>query len=160
MHLGIITNINRTKSNWFLVPFTYAMVTSNMVLRRLLSLPNWEPVDRKQTKGGHLLILRVMHFGAGLFPEIVIPLNHVGPLVNSIMQQEVLFRTIGPFQAINSIFPSFLGDLELFTAEEVAKLKELGVLNPPNAPECLSLFPPLVSSSRGKVGAWRATSQS
>ena len=31
------------------------------------------------------------------------------------------------------------------------KLKELGVLNPPNAPEHPPLFPPLVSSSRGKT---------
>ena len=31
------------------------------------------------------------------------------------------------------------------------KLKELGVLNPPNTPERLPLFPPLVSSSRGKI---------
>ena len=30
----------------------YAMITSNMVVRRLLSLPNWEPADRKHTKGG------------------------------------------------------------------------------------------------------------
>ena len=33
----------------------------------------------------------------------------------------------------------------------MVKLKELGVLNPPNAPECLLLFLPLVSTSRGKV---------
>ena len=52
---------------------------------------------------------------------------------------------------MDSIFPSFPGGLELFTAEEVVRLKELGVLNPPNAPECLLLFPPLVSSSRGKI---------
>ena len=39
----------------------------------------------------------------------------------------------------------------MFTAEEVAKLKELGVLNPPNMPGHLPLFPPLVSSSQGKV---------
>ena len=44
-------------------------------------------------------------------------------------------------------FPSFPGGLELFTAEEVVKLKELGVLNPHNAPE----HPPLVSSSWGKI---------
>ena len=50
----------------------YAMVTSNMVVRRLLSLPNWEPADRKHTKGGHLLIPRGVQFGPGLFPEIVI----------------------------------------------------------------------------------------
>ena len=33
----------------------------------------------------------------------------------------------------------------------MAKLKELGILNPPNVPECLPLFLPLVSSSQGKV---------
>ena len=52
---------------------------------------------------------------------------------------------------MDTIFPGFPGDLELFTAEEVAQLKELGVLNPPHAPECPPLFPPLVPSTRGKV---------
>ena len=52
---------------------------------------------------------------------------------------------------MDPVFPSLPGDLELFTAEEVAKLKELGVLNPPDVPGCLPLFPPLVSSSQGKV---------
>ena len=33
----------------------------------------------------------------------------------------------------------------------MAKLKELGILNPPNAPEHLLLFLPLVPSSWGKV---------
>ena len=57
----------------------------------------------------------------------------------------------GTFLSHGSNFSSLPGDLELFTAEEVAKLKELGVLNPPNMPGHLPLFPPLVSSSRGKV---------
>ena len=39
----------------------------------------------------------------------------------------------------------------MFSAKEVAKLKELGVLTPPPVPECPLLFPPLVTSSRGKV---------
>ena len=52
---------------------------------------------------------------------------------------------------MDSIFPSFPGGLDLFTAEEVVKLKELGVLNPPNAPEHPPLFPLLVSSSWGKI---------
>ena len=58
---------------------------------------------------------------------------------------------VGPFWATDPIFPGLPGDLELFTAEEVAKLKELGVLNPPYTPGHLSLLPLLVSSSRGKV---------
>ena len=33
----------------------------------------------------------------------------------------------------------------------MAKLKELGVLTPPPMPECLPLFPPLVTLSWGKV---------
>ena len=59
------------------------------------------------------------------------PHNHVAPLIDSIMQQEVSFWTVGPFRAMDPIFPGLPGDLELFTAEEVAKLKELGVFNPP-----------------------------
>ena len=122
-----------------------------MIVRRLLSLPHWEPLVRKQTKGGRLLIPRGMQFGPALFPEIVVPRNHTSPPVNPATWQEAPFRTVGPFQAMDTIFPNFPGGLELFTAEEVVQLKELGVLNPPNAPEHLPLFLPLVSSSRGKV---------
>ena len=56
----------------------YAMVTTNMIVRRLLSSPHWEPMYSRQTKGGCLLIPRGMQFGPTLFPEIVIPRNHVG----------------------------------------------------------------------------------
>ena len=130
---------------------TYAMVTTNMIVRRLFSSPHWEPTDRRQTKGGGLLLPRGVQFGPALFPEIVIPRNHAGPPVNSVTQQEALFWTVGPFQAVDTIFLSFPGGLELFTAEEMVKLKELGVLNPPNTPEHPLLFPPLVSPSRGKI---------
>ena len=76
---------------------TYAMVTTNMIVRRLLSSPHWEPMVRRQTKGHRLLIPRGMQFGPALFPEIVIPRNHVGPPVDSVMGQEAPFRTVGPF---------------------------------------------------------------
>ena len=129
----------------------YTMVTDNMMVRRLLSVPNWDPTERKHTKGGHLLIPRGVQFSPKLFPEIVIPRNHAGLLIDSTMRQDAPLWTIGPFQAVDTIFPSFPGDLELFTAKEVAQLKELGVLNPPHAPERPPLFPPLVPSTWGKV---------
>ena len=111
-------------------------------------MPNWEPAERKLTAGGHLLIPRGVHFGPELFPDLVIPRNHVGPLIDSITWQEIPFRTVGPFRATDPIFPSLPGDLELFTAKEVAKLKELGVLNPPNmhmgtCHSSLRLYPPV-----------------
>ena len=109
---------------------TYAMVTDNMMVRRLLSVPNWDPSERKHTKGGCLLIPRGVQFGPKLFPEIVIPRNHAGLLVDSATRQDAPLRTIGPFRAVDTIFPGFPGDLELFTAKEVAQLKELGGFEP------------------------------
>ena len=57
----------------------FAMVASNMVVRRLLSVPNWDPAERKLTTGGHLLIPRGMHFSPELFPDLVMPCNHAAP---------------------------------------------------------------------------------
>ena len=108
----------------------YTMVSDNMMVRRLLSVSNWDPAERKRTKGGHLLIPRGVQFGPKLFPEIVIPCNHAGPLFDSTTQQDAPFQTVGSFRSMDTIFPSFPGDLELFTAEEVAQLKELGGLGP------------------------------
>ena len=87
-----------------------------------------------QQKGNWLQVAafsfqRGMQFGPGLFPEIVIPHNHTGPLVDWAMWQEVPFRLVGPFWAKDLIFSSLPGDLELFMAKEVAKLKELGFFN-------------------------------
>ena len=73
------------------------MVTTNMIVRRLLSLPHWEPTVRKQTKGGRLPIPRGMQFGPALFPEIVILRNHASPPVDPATRQEAPFQTVGPF---------------------------------------------------------------
>ena len=76
---------------------TYAMVSDNMMVRRLLSVPNWDPAEKRHTKGGRLLIPRGVWFGPKLFPEIVIPRNHAGPLFDSTMRQDAPLRTIGSF---------------------------------------------------------------
>ena len=47
----------------------YTMVTDNMMVRKLLSLLNWEPAERKHTKGGRLLIPRGVQFGPGCFQK-------------------------------------------------------------------------------------------
>ena len=133
------------------VNHSYVMVSEKMIVRRLLSVPNWDPSERKRTKGGRLLIPQGVQYGPKLFPELVVPHNHAGPLIDSAMGHDAPFRTIGSFRAVDPIFPGFPGDLALFTAKEVAQLKELGVLTPPPAPERLPLFPPLVTLSRGKV---------
>ena len=101
---------------------SYVMVSNKMIVRRLLSVPNWDPSERKHTKGGHLLIPLGVQYGTKLFPELVVPCNHAGPLVDSATGHDAPFWTIGSFWAVDPIFPSFPGDLALFTAEEVAQL--------------------------------------
>ena len=83
----------------------FTMPARKMVVRRLLSVPNWEPTERKLTMGGRLLILRGMHFGPELFSDLVILRNHMGPLIDSITWQEMPFWTVGPFWATDPIFP-------------------------------------------------------
>ena len=129
----------------------YVAVSEKMIVRRLLSVPNWDPLERKHITGGRLLIPQGVQFGPKLFPELVVPRNHVGPPIDPATGLDALLQTVGSFRDVDPIFPSFPGDLALFTAQEVTQLKELGILTPLPAPERLPLFPPLVASSRGRV---------
>ena len=129
----------------------YVMVSEKMLVRRLLSMLNWDPSEKKRIKGGRLLIPRGVQYGPKLFPELVVLRNHAGPLIDSATGHDATLQTVGSFRTVDPIFPSFPGDLALFTAEEVAQLKELGVLTTPPTPEHLPLFPPLVTPSRGRV---------
>ena len=129
----------------------YVAVSEKMIVRRLLSVPNWDPLERKHITGGRLLIPRGVQFGPKLFPELVVPRNHAGPPIDPATGLDAPLRTVGSFRDVDPIFPGFPGDLALFTAQEVTQLKELGILTPPPVPERLPLFPPLVASSRGRV---------
>ena len=51
----------------------YVMASEKMIVRRLLSMPNWEPSEKKRIKGGCLLIPRGVQYGPKLFPELVVP---------------------------------------------------------------------------------------
>ena len=75
----------------------YVMASEKMIVRRLLSVPNWEPSEKKRIKGGRLLILRGVQYGPKLFPELVVPRNHAGPLIDSAMGQDAPLRTVGSF---------------------------------------------------------------
>ena len=97
-----------------------------MMVRRLLSVLNWDPTERKRTKGGRLLIPRGVQFGPKLFPEIVIPRNHAGPLFDSTTWQDAPTLDHWALLSMDTICPSFPGDLELFTAEEVASWRSWG----------------------------------
>ena len=79
------------------VNHSYVMVSDKMIVRRLLSMPNWDPSERRRTKGGHLLIPRGVQYSPKLFPELVVLCNHAGPLVDPTTGHDAPFQTIGSF---------------------------------------------------------------
>ena len=66
-----------------------------------------------------LLIPRGVHFLPDLFPQIIVPRDHVAPYCDPWLGEEVPFVTVGPFASTDTLFPGTAGDLELFTDEEV-----------------------------------------
>ena len=66
----------------------YVMASEKMIVRWLLSMTNWEPSEKKRIKGGRLLIPQGVQYGPKLFPELVVPRNHAGPLIDSAMGQD------------------------------------------------------------------------
>ena len=79
------------------VNHSYVMVSDKMIVRWLLSVPNWDPSERRRTKGGRLLIPRGVQYGPKLFLELVVPCNHAGPLVDPTTGLDAPFWTVGSF---------------------------------------------------------------
>ena len=105
----------------------YAMITDNMIVRRLLSLPNWGLTVRKKTEGGHLLIPRGMQFGPALFPEKVVPCTTTR--VHLSIQpcgRRLHFRLLGPFEPWIAIFPSFSGGFRIVYCQGSGKVEGVG----------------------------------
>ena len=76
---------------------SFAIIASSMVVRRLLSVANWDPAERTLTTEGCLLIPRGVQFGPGLFLDLVMPHIHAAPLIDSITWHEVPFWMVGHF---------------------------------------------------------------
>ena len=76
---------------------------------------------------GCLLIPRGVHFSPKLFPQILIPHNHVTPYRDPQMGEDVPFVTVGPFASMDTLFPGSAGNPDLYTDEEVIVLMNAGV---------------------------------
>ena len=76
---------------------------------------------------GCLLIPRGVQFPPDLFPQIVIPCNHVTPYCVPKTGEEAPFITVGPFASKDTLFHSVARDLELCTTEEVITLRNVGI---------------------------------
>ena len=79
------------------------------------------------TCNGCLLIPRGVQFPTDLFPEIVVPCNHTQPYHDPKTGKEAPFMTVDPFARRDMLFCGVARDLELYTAEEVITLRNMGI---------------------------------
>ena len=111
----------------------FTMTASNMVVcRGYWSVANWDPVEKKLTTGGCLLIPRGMQFGAWVcFQDLVMPCVTMWSLDRFIHVAGGTISDGGTFPNHGSNLPRSSGGFGTFyCGQEVAKLKKLGVLNP------------------------------
>ena len=104
-----------------------ACTADGLMVRQLLTRDCPKREYELATHNRHLLIPRGMQFPEDLVPEIVIPHNHTEPYSDLKTGKEAPFVTIGPFASRDMLFRSITGDLELYTAEEVITLWNMGI---------------------------------
>ena len=90
--------------------------------------PEWEYTMHMHHRC--LLVPRGVQFPPDLFPQIVILCNHATPYHDPKTGEEAPFITVCPFTSKDMLFCGVARDLELYTAEEVITLRNVGSLNP------------------------------
>ena len=94
---------------------------------------------------GCLLIPGGMHFPPDLFPQIVVPRNHVTPYRVPKTGEDAPFVTVGPFASKDTLFHGAASNLELYTAEEVITLRNAGIFKSSNTSQSTPKLPSLAS---------------
>ena len=92
-----------------------------------------------------LLIPRGVHFLPDLFPQIVVPHNHVTPYRDPKTGEDAPFVTIDPFASTDTLFHGTASDLELYTAKEVIALRNAGIFKSSNTSWSTPKLPSLTS---------------
>ena len=120
--------------------------TDGLIICQLLTQDCTECEYTMTSCNGCLLIPRGVQFPKDLFPEIVIPHNHTTPYHDLVSGKETPFITIGPFSRRYTLFQGVARDLELYTAEEVITLRNVGIFRSSSgASKSLPRLPSLTS---------------
>ena len=75
-----------------------------------------------------------MQFGKELFPQIVVPWNQAAPYQDLHTGKEAPFITVGPFCSTDTLFLGVTGGFQLYTTEEVVRLRSTGIVRTSPAP--------------------------
>ena len=104
-----------------------SFTADGLLVHQLLAQDCTECEYTMTTCDGSLLIPRGMQFPKDLFPEIVVPHNHVAPYHDPITGKEATFVIVGPFARRDTLLHGIASDLELYSTEEFITLRNAGM---------------------------------
>ena len=81
------------------------------VCRATLQFSNTNPQQRTKYGGSHLIILRGVQYDDHLFPAIVEPRNHCGPLIDPVTEETCPMEVVGDFRAMDPSSKGVMGTL-------------------------------------------------
>ena len=88
----------------------------------LLQHMDKDPVHQRTYEGGCLIIPHGTQYRT-LFPEIIMPHNHWGPLIDHNTGEPYPMATVGDFCLMDPLFPGSSGESLLFKGDDLDRLK-------------------------------------
>ena len=101
------------------------MHTCSCMCHALFQLMNKDPDHRRTYEGSGLIVPHGAQYST-LFPEIIMPCNHQGPLIDPNTGEPYPMATVGDFCLMDSLFPGSPGDSLLFKDDHLDRLKRKG----------------------------------
>ena len=119
-----------------------------------LQFSNNDPKQRTQYVRSRLILPLGAQYNDWLYPSILEPRNHCGPLIDPVMGEPCPLEVVGDFRAADSIFKGCYGDSLLYSEAYLARLRWQKVYLPAFQGEIP--MPPAPSTS--KLGSWQQPS--
>ena len=103
------------------------MCLHRCVCRATLQFNNNKPKEHTNYARSHLILPRGAQYNDRLFPTILEPRNHHGPLVDSVMREPYPMEMVGDFQVVDLIFKGCYRDSLLYSDADLCWLRWHGI---------------------------------
>ena len=100
------------------------------VCRATLQFSNTDPQQRTKYRGSRLIVPCRVQYNDHLFPAIVEPQNHHGPLIDPVTGETCPMEVVGNFRAMDPIFKGSYGDSFLYSEDDLVQLRRQKVYLP------------------------------
>ena len=93
------------------------------VCHTTLQFSNDDPKEHTNYTRSHLILPCSAQYNNQLYPAILEPQNHHGPLIDPAMGEPYLMEMVGDFKAMDPIFKGCYGDSLLYSDADLCQLK-------------------------------------